>query len=97
MTGYKWQLLIFKDAPKCPYFLKPLPGSEVVDRKYLHRPGDIDYSELSKLSKEEKESIKKYVASPHVPGDPMEFGAYIAAIINIDRLWDPNFMPAELG
>lgn len=96
MSKYKWRLVIFKDNPKCPYFLAPLPGSEVVDRKYLHRPGDIDYSNLSILSDEDKASIKRYILEGHVLGDPMEFAAYIAAIILVDRLFDNNFMPAEL-
>lgn len=96
MTGHKWRLVVFPDSPKCPYFLEPLPCSREVDRKYLHRPGDIDYSCLSELPQEDKDSIKKYVNLMHVFGDPMDFGAYIASIILIDRLWDPNFMPAEL-
>lgn len=96
MTGYKWRLVVFPGSSKCPYFLEPLPRSREVDRKYIHRPGDIDYSCLSELSQEDKDSIKKYVKTEHVPGDPMEFGAYIASIIFIDRLWDHNFMPAEL-
>lgn len=96
MTGYKWRLLVFPNATKCPYFLEPVPGLRSVDNKYLHRPGDIDYSCLSKLPSECKDSIRDYVKRGHSCNDPMDLAAYIASIIIVDRLHDPDFMPAQL-
>ena len=91
---YKWRLRFTHPHKGEGLTLVPLPCID--ELPIVHRPGDIDYTDLKLLSYEVKTDVLHYLNQGHVPDDSRREAAAIAACIMVDRLFDSTFIPKEL-
>lgn len=95
--NFKWRIA-FNGAP-CDgdYFIESLPAARYLDSMYLHKPGDIDYSPLGRLSSEKKSEILYHIANHANTEDCQNCAADIAACILVDQISVPGFIPSVLN
>ena len=93
---YKWQLRFTHPHKGEGLTLVPLRCAPEIPKDYVHKPGDIDYTDLKHLSYEVKTDVMHYLNQGYVPDDSRREAAAIAACIMVDRITDPKFTPAEL-
>ena len=94
--SYKWRLSVSRSFGYESYTFQQLPPANDVDSSYIHKPGDIDYSEIQSLSSLTKSWILYILLTGHVYEPKNTVAQEIASMILIDRQYSPDFLPAEL-